>query len=225
VNAVVEEFHARGRAAVLAGAEVYDRPPSDSSPRWGLSVILRPDRAAAERLAAVTAQLAEVVPGGHWLTGRLESSHLTVRGLEPYRDAVSPQEAVVQRYAAAVSRTAARVAPLTFALTGVLLMPGGVLVSADPVDAAPAELRTVLAAELGPDAGFEDESYRRGTWWSTLMHFAEPLADREALVAWVDAHREADLGLFHATTIELVRYEYNGVSTAPVALASAPLES
>lgn len=221
----VEEFHTRGRAAVLAGEAVYDRPPSTRSPRWGVSVIVRPDTEAGERLAAVTEELAAVAAGAHWPTGRLGSGHVTVRVLEPYRDPVPPGDPAVGRYAAAVSRTAAGAAPLAFAMTGVVLMPGGVLVVAEPVDAAPARLRAVLAAELGADSGYEDDSYRRNLWWSTLLHFAEPLADTAALVGWIEARRTLDLGLFRARCLDLVRYEYNGAATAPVALMSVPLES
>ena len=221
----VEEFHARGRAALLAGEEIYDRPPSTRSPRWGVSVILRPDTGAAERLAAVTAELAAVAAGAHWPTGRLGSGHVTVRVLEPYRDPVPPGDPAVGRYAAAVWRTAAGVAPLAFAMTGVVLMPGGVLVVAEPVDTAPAELRAVLASELGADSGYEDDSYRRNLWWSTLLHFAEPLVDSAALVGWIEARRTLDLGLLHARSLDLVRYEYTGAWTEPVALTSVPLES
>ena len=100
MNGAVEDFHARGRAAVLAGEEIYDQPPGTSSPRWGVSVILRPDIAVAE-----------------------------------------------------------------------------------------------------------------------------PLAGSAALVGWVEARRRLDLGVFHARCLDLVRHEYNGACTAPVALTSVPLES
>jgi hypothetical protein len=224
VSVVTEQFHARGRAALLAGEEIYDRPPSAGSPRWGLSVILRPDPGAAERLATVTSELVAVAGDAHWPTGRLGSGHLTVRGLEPYRDPVPPDDAAVRRYAGAVARTAARAARLAFAMTGLVLMPGGVLMAAEPRDSAAADLRAVLASELGADAVFEDETYRRGLWWSTLLHFAAPLADGAALVEWVEQRRTLDVGLFRARSLDLVRYEYDGARTAPVALASVPLE-
>lgn len=225
MSGAVEEFHARGRTAVLAGEEIYDQPPSTSSPRWGVSVILRPDVAAAERLATATSELAAVAGDAHWPTGRRGSGHVTVRVLEPYRDPVPQDDPAIGRYTAAVSRTAARAAPLTLSMAGLVLMPGGVLAVAEPVDAAPEELRAVLAAELGADSGYEHDGYRRNLWWSTLLHFAGPLADRAALVHWVEERRTLDLGLFHARSLDLVRYEYNGAHTAPVALTSLPLES
>jgi hypothetical protein len=225
MSGAVEEFHLRGRTAVLAGQEIYDQPPRAGLPRWGLSVILRPDTSAAQRLGSVTTELSSLAGGAHWPTGRLGSGHLTVRGLEPYRDLVAPDDLAVRRYAAAVTRAAARPARLTFAMTGLVLMPGGVLVAAEPVDNAPAELRAALEAELGADAAFEDAGCRRNLWWSTLLHFAEPLADGAALVAWVEDRRTLDLGPFRARSLDLVRYDYDGACTKPVAFTSVPLES
>lgn len=224
MNGPVEQFHARGREAVLAGEEVYDRPPTAGSPRWGLSVILRPDTPSAERLAAVTAELTALAGPAHWPTGRAGSGHLTVRGLEPYRDQVPPDDPLVARYAAAVTQVGERSAALAFAMTGLALLPGGVIAVAEPADASPNVLRAALAAELGTDGDFEDDGYRHHLWWSTLLHFAEPLGDPAALVDWIEARRTLDQGRFQVRSLDLVRYEYDGSRTVPVTLASVPLK-
>lgn len=224
MNRVVEEFHARGRAALLAGEEIVDRPPSGGSPRWGLSVILRPDDAAAERLAGLTGELSALAGEAHWATGRRGSGHLTVRGLEPRRDQVPADDPVLGRYSAAIARAVEGVGPLAFRMTGLVLMPGGVLVVTEPVGVAPAGLRAALVHELGADGGFEDDGYRRNMWWSTLLHFAEPLTDGAMLVDWVEARRSLDIGVFRARSIDLVRYEYDGSCTSPVVLSSVPME-
>jgi hypothetical protein len=224
VSAAADEFHARGRAAVLAGKAQVDLPPSPDSPRWGVSVILRPDTAAAERLDVITAQAVEVAGPNHWPTGRCGSGHLTVRGLEAYREPVSAGDPVVQRYATAVAKAAAKAGAPEFELSGLVLVPGGVLVVASPVDGVAATLRATLADELGPDGTFEDDAYRQGLWWSTLVHFAAPLTDGAALVEWVEARRTLDLGAFRARSVDVVRYAYDGASTSPVVLATVPLE-
>jgi hypothetical protein len=223
VTGAADEFHARGRKAVLAGQEIYDRPPGVGSPRWGVSVILRPDRLAAERLAALTEELSVLAGRAHWPTGRLGSGHLTVRGLEAYRDPVPDDDPLLGRYATAVRQAARGLPPVAFAMTGLVLVPGGVLVVAAPADAAPNQLRAALSRELGADGDFEDDSYRQGLWWSTLLHFAEPLTDGPALVDWVEARRSLDLGTFHAQSVDLVRYEYDGTCTTPVVLSTARL--
>jgi hypothetical protein len=218
-------FHERGRGAVLAHEEIWEAPPHPSSPRWGVSLVLRPDAAAAERLAAVAAQASAVAGPGHWQTGSLGSAHLTVCVLEAYRDPVPLDDPLVQRYSAALSRVADRARSPVFAMTGLLVAVGGVVTAAEPANSSAAELRAVVSAELGGDGAFEEVRYRGDVWWSTLLHFAAPLADGAGLVDWVEDRRTLDLGPFQARSLDLVRYEYDGARTAPVALASVSLGS
>jgi hypothetical protein len=203
-----DAFHERGRRALLAHEEIWEVPPHRGSPRWGVSLVLRPDDAAASRLAGVASQLSHVAGPRHWPTGRLGSAQLTVRVLEPYRDPVPLDDPLVVRYAEAAQRIGQQSRSPRFAMTGLLVALGGVLV----------------AAELGEDGHYEDDSYRSDAWWSTLLHFTEPLADGAALVAWVEDRRALDLGPVQAPSLDLVRYEYDGGVTAPVVLASVPIQ-
>jgi hypothetical protein len=225
VSEAHDAFHARGRRALLAREEIWEAPPNASSPRWGVSLVLRPDVAAAQRLADFAAQAAAVAGPGHWQTGGLGSAHVTVRVLEPYRAPVPLDDPLAQRYRTALARISDRSRSPVFAMTGLLLALGGVLVAVEPANAAAADLRAVVSGELGDDGHFEDDSYRGDVWWSTVLHFAAPLADGAALVDWVDHRRTLDLGSFRARSIDLVRYEHDGARTAPVVLASVPLGS
>jgi hypothetical protein len=218
-----DAFHERGRRALLAHEEIWEVPPHPGSPRWGISLVLRPVDAAAARLARVASQLAHVAGPRHWPTGRLGSAHLTVRVLEPYRNPVPLDDPVVIRYAEAARRIGDQSRSPRFAMTGLLVALGGVLVAAEPRNQPAAELRALVAAELGEDGHYENDTYRGDLWWSTLLHFTEPLVDGAALVAWVEDRRALDLGPFQAGSLDLVRYEYDGGLTAPVALASIPL--
>jgi hypothetical protein len=220
-----DAFHERGRRAVLAHEEIWEAPPHPSFPRWGVSLVLRPDDAAAERLAGLAAQVSDVAGPGHWQTGGIGSAHLTVRVLEPYRDPVPLDDALVQKYTAIVRRAVAQSPSPWFALTGLVVALGGVLVAAVPANPAAARLRTLVSDELGTDGRHETDSYRGDLWWSTLLHFAGPLADGQSLVDWVDARRTLDLGHFQARRLDLVRYEYDGTRTAPVSLISVAWES
>jgi hypothetical protein len=218
-----DAFHERGRRALLAHEEIWEVPPHPGSPRWGVSLVLRPDDVAAARLARVASQLSQVAGPRHWPTGRLGSAHLTVRVLEPYRDPVPLDDPLVVRYAAAARRIGRQSRSPVFAMTGLLVALGGVLVAAEPRNEPAAGLRALVAAELGEDGHYEHDSYRSDTWWSTLLHFSEPLADGAALVAWVEDRRALDLGPFQARSLDLVRYEYDGGVTGPVVLASVPV--
>jgi hypothetical protein len=217
-----DAFHERGRRAVLAREEIWEAPPDPSSPRWGLTLVLRPDDAAAHRLAMLAAQLAAVA-GGHWQTGGIGSAHLTVRVLERYREPVPPDDPLVRRYIEVAARVVRRCPSPRFSLTGLLVALGGVLAAAEPAEPSAARLRAVVTDELGDDGRFVESSYRGDLWWSTLLHFSGPLADGAALVDWVEDRRSVDLGEFRARCLDLVRYQYDGARTAPVTLASFPM--
>jgi hypothetical protein len=219
-----DAFHERGRRALLAHEEIWEVPPHRASPRWGVSLVLRPDEAAARRLAALAAQVSAVAGQEHWPTGGLGSAHLTVRVLEPYRDPVPLDDPLVARYAEAARRIGQHSRSPRFAMTGLLVALGGVVVAAEPANSSAEKLRAVASAELGGDGGFEEDRCRGDLWWSTLLHFAAPLADGAGLVDWVEDRRTLDLGLFQARSLDLVRYEHDGARTAPVALTSVALE-
>ncbi len=111
---------------------------------------------------------------------------------------------------------------LRWRITGLALADRGVLAMAEPVDAAPGAFRAAVLERLG-GLGAEEAGYRGSTWWATLLHFAAPVADRAALVDWVDARLSLPPVLVTAERVEVVRYAYDGVRTAPVALAAAAL--
>jgi len=222
VSGSPDTIHARGRAAVLAGREVLDVPPVPGGTRWGLSLDVRPDPAAEQHLAALTAEAGRLAGPGQWLTGSRGSSHLTVTYLERVHREVAAEDAEVARFAAVVARVAAATPPLRWSLTGLALADRGVLALTEPEDGAPDAFRAAVLEELG-ELGREEAGYRRSVWWSTLVHFAAPLVDRSALIDWVDARVSVPAYPVVASRAEIVRYVFDGRSVLPVALAAAPL--
>ena len=215
-------IHQRGRSAVLAGRERLDVPPGPGSTRWGLSLDVRLDPAAEQHLDALATEASTHAGPGQWLTGARGSSHLTVTYLERTWRQVGPDDEEVRRYAALTSALAAGTPPLRWRITGLALADRGVLAMAEPVDAAPGAFRAAVLERLG-GLGAEEAGYRGSTWWATLLHFAAPVADRAALVDWVDARLSVSPVLVTAERVEVVRYAYDGVRTAPVALSAAEL--
>lgn len=215
----VTTLHERGRAAVLAGETTYDVPPGPSSTRWGLSLLLRPDPAAATRLDEASAAVAALAGPHHWRTGGRGASHLTVADVEPWRGGVTAHDPLVRRCAERLAPVATRLPPARLTVTGLLLAPGGVLARAEPADHATSHLRPAVLAALG-DAATVDSSYRGDRWWCSLLHFTGPIANPRGLVDWVDARTDLDLGPFRGELLELVRYEHDGERTVPVPLAS-----
>jgi hypothetical protein len=222
VSDSVTTLHERGRAAVLAGETTYDVPPGPSSPRWGLSVLVRPDPAAEDRLAEVTEELAAIAGPHHWRTGGHGASHLTVADVEPFREGLTPKDPLVRRCADGLVASVTGLPAARFRITGLVLAPGGVLARGEAADEASATLRDAVLAGLG-DAASVDSSYRGDRWWTTLLHFTGPITDPAGLVDWVDARQDLDLGPFVADHVELVRYAFDGARTVPVPLATVAL--
>ena len=82
-----------------------------------------------------------------------------------------------------------------------------------------------MSDELGDDGQFEATPTAATCGGRPCCTSPAPLADGAALVAWVDERRTLGVGEFRARSLDLVRYEYDGARTAPVTLASVPLES
>lgn len=219
-----ETIHDRGRVAVLRGAELLDRPPAPNGDRWGLSLVVRPDAQARARLDELSAQAAALAGSGQWRTGAADSSHLTVCYLERGHRRVTAGDPAVRAAARLAADAVSRAAPLRWQVTGLALADRGVLALAEPVDAAPDAFRADVLSRLG-DHGREEARYRRSVWWATLVHFAVPVAQRRALVDWVDARRSlvgAERVLVSAERIDVVRYDYDQRlgRTRPTVLAS-----
>ncbi|MDI6102825.1 hypothetical protein QLQ12_29830 [Actinoplanes sp. NEAU-A12] len=211
----------RGRDAVLSGQHYRDTPPVDGG-RWGISVIFRPGGELADRLDALTAEALDVAGGIHWPTGARTTLHMTVRALEAHRLAVPDEDVAVGRYGAALRRAAASGRSVRLGFAGLTLTPSGVMACAYPADDAADSFAAVLADELGRDGGFEAD-FTRDIWYATLIHFTGPLPDPSALVAWVAARRDIDLGSTHVQEVELVRWQHSGSQPMRVPLLAVPL--
>jgi hypothetical protein len=217
-----EDIHERGRSAVLAGRELLDVPPGPGCTRWGLSLDVRFDPPAEDQLDALAGEAAALAGPGQWLTGGRGSSHLTVTYLERGWREVAADDEEVRRFAALVAPLAARTPSLRWQVSGLALADRGVLALAEPVDGAPTVFRAAVLEHRG-GLGQEEGGYRSSLWWVTLVHFAAPVADRAALVDWVEARASLPAVRLTGDRVEVVRYAYDGARTAPVALAAVPL--
>jgi hypothetical protein len=215
-----DALFARGSGAVLAGSHHRDSPPVDGG-RWGMTVVFLPDDVVAGRLEAITSEAMAVAGPGHWPTGNRIAVHFTVRAVEAHRACVPDGDPFAARCAGALDRAAAA-EPVRLRLSGLTLTPAGVLVCGYPVGRAAADFAARLSGELGPDGWFE-EHYHRDIWYATLVHFAGAIADRRALVRWVDQRRDVAVGEAVFGAAELVRFEHDGRQPVRVRLARAAL--
>lgn len=219
---VFDRLFAEGREAVASGRHETQTPPVEGSVRWGCSALLRPDAASAAALDLVARGAAGAVGGTHWITGAADRSHLTVRGLEYWREKIGPDDPLVRRYTAALATAAWEIKPLTFDVTGLTLTSSSVLACALPRGGSADRLAAAFAEALGPDGWREDE-FDRDIWYLTLVHFTGAVEDPDRLAGWVGDRRELPVATVHADEVQLAQWLYDGDGMVPHVLASVPL--
>jgi len=221
-RATFDQLFAEGAAALAAGSHGIQTVSAEGGTRWGVSVVLRPDLRAAAALETLACEAAAVAGDGHWLTGAVDSSHLTMRALEHPRDGIRDDDPRVARYAEALCTAAAGVRPLTFDVTGLTLTPLSVMACAMPTDEAADRLCAAYVAALGADAWLEN-GFRRDIWYLNILHFAAPVPDPGALIGWVAERRESVPIRVRVTEVEIAAWRFTGTGMAPRRLAAAVL--
>jgi hypothetical protein len=216
-----DELFRSGSAAIAAGRHQVEEPPR-SGGRWGLSVVLRPDNHARSVLDELTRELLGVAGVHHWRTGAGHSSHMTVRGIQPYRDNLRTTDAIVRRCHLALQRATRDHQLLRFQFAGLTMTSTCVMACAYPVNEHPARLAANLRDELRTDAWLE-EHQPRTIWYVSLLHFAGPVADPTALIRWVTARRDRALGELCLPRAQLVTFEHQPRGLSPRVLSERDL--
>jgi hypothetical protein len=208
-NPIFDQLFERSAPLVLDGKHQREEPPVDGG-RWPVSVVAT--GAFASYRAGLARLLTELIPyagSGHFMTGRPDTSHITVRALEPYREAAARDELIVGDWVDAMKRTAAEARPFMLSCTGLTLTEGGVLAQLEPHDAVAWHLLDQFRSELGELAWFEDQWMKRNIWYSSVIHFAGDIRDPRGLVDWVAAHRHFDEPwTVEISGLELVRFHH-----------------
>jgi hypothetical protein len=211
---------AEGRAALLDGTYQVQSAPVDGDPRWGVSVILRPDPDAAAAIERVALEAAAVVGPDHWLPGAVATSHLTVRAhLEPHRAVIPAGDLLAARYAAALGKAAGEPPPIRFALTGLTLTPVSVMACATPAGPAADELADAFADQLRA-VGLPDIGRLADIWYVNLVYFTGRVRDATALVDWVAARHTTAITGIRVNEIQLTQWRYAGNGMVPVPMVS-----
>jgi hypothetical protein len=220
-----ERTWTKGAAAVAAGSVVCDPPPRDGDARWGLSIIVRPDRRVSERLTAAASELQSVVGGGQLVYDR-NTLHTTVRSLEAHRGEVDATDPTLGRYVDIMRGLAPRYG-LSVSYDGLTLSQSGVLAQGWPLGDDMRQLRAALHSRLAAEGltrtGPEKEGPRR-TAHTSLVVFQEPPARPVALMEHVATRRYFDFGSCHFTRAEIVKYERDRNSLRLIVLESIPLK-
>ena len=178
-----------------AGRELPRRPARPAGRRGGgCRWSSGRDRGAPSRLAGAGRARPPALAGpGQWLTGSRGSSHLTVTYLEPHRPRGRADDPAVRRYADLVAALVAGDAAAALAAHRAGAgRPAACSRWPSRSTTRPDAFRAAILRALG-GLGRRGR-LPRSIWWSTLLHFAAPVADRAALVDWVDARRREPPG-------------------------------
>lgn len=197
------DFFVRGRAALLAGAVTCERPLVEDGMRWGAAAVLRPDGPVLAELTDLAKSAGGAAGAGHWVHGR-DSLHFTLRSLARYRRVIAPDDPRRLAYAAALDEAAAGLPPVRIEVRGVSPHGGGVLAFGHPVDDTLVTLQRRFAESLRTRGAGEFESWVRDRWYVSLVHFAAPVTDPEAIVAWCDEHADVPIGRAEIGAAEIV---------------------
>ncbi|MFJ8741533.1 hypothetical protein ACIRL2_19340 [Embleya sp. NPDC127516] len=224
MDEVFDRLFRAGREAVLDGAVQAQEPPRVNGPRWGTSIVLRPEAAGTDRVHALAFEALAATGSGHWPTGARGSAHITVRAVEPHRTPIPADDPAAARYLSALRRAAARCPSIRFRVRGLTLTANSVMLCLGPEDGCADEFAGALARTLGAD-GWLEADHPRDVWYLTLVHFAGPIDRPEALVDWVAARRRLDLGGLDVDRAELVAWRFDGVRVVPDVLGAVGMRT
>jgi len=209
------EVAAAGCSAILDGSHGTEEPPERTG-RWGPSLVFRPREELSLALAALATEAAVRAGAHHWRSGDIGRSHVTIRALEPYVDAIPGDRR--ERYLAAARRAAAGLGPVQFAFDGVTLSTGSVMARAIPLDDRADRVRQRLDDELADDGWLERRVFPNGRdpiWYCSVLHFAGQIADPQALVEWAEAQHGVSLGGASFTELDLCTWAFDGTAMTP----------
>lgn len=204
---VFDSLFAAAERRIRAGDHSRDEPPVEGG-RWPVTVVARPPLHIRRRLELLMAEVIEWAGPAHFRTGLDDAVHITIRALEPYREAARREDPITSQWRAAMRRTAAVSEPLQLSFTGLTLAPGSVMAQLEPLDHRPWELLDTLRTNLAELAWFEDQWLRRNIWYCNLLHFADAISDPIGLIEWARERRDLAPSTFTIGTMELVRFAY-----------------
>lgn len=185
--------------------------------RWGPSAVLLPAGDLAAALDALTHEILAVAGGRHWASGTLGAAHFTVRALERFGTPAGPGQL------AALVRAAR--SPVRLEVTAIRMTDTAVVAAAVSPDGSADRLRRRYADELATDGWLEDAvlAAPRTIWYSTLLHYAAPGADLDAVARWVEARRSLAVAAAVFDEVHVCDWRFDGRRMVPVTVASASL--
>lgn len=219
-----ERMWAAGASDIRTGTVDADPVPTETTLRWGISVIATVQPPLDAALAGLAESCRRYCGDNHTFYQRA-NTHITVRSCEFYRADIAHNDPAVHRYRTALAEVGGEHDPFEIAYCGVNANRTGVIVQGYPVTNTLQQIREALhlrLVEVGAQRGPEHDGVRR-TAHSSIMVFGGALADPAGLHGWLTANRETEYGKTWVTQLSLVRYIRTAHDVALVPLAGVAL--
>ncbi len=202
-----DELFESASAQIHEGRHRLDSVPVDGG-RWPMTVVADVPAGLAEMLDQLTDKVVEFTGPDHFRTGHPDACHVTIRAMEPYREAARPDDALAVSTAAVMARIAAQFPPITMQFTGLTLSPGTVMAQLLPQDESVWRLMDALDAALGDSGSYERQFGHRDLTYINLIHFTGPIRQPHALIDWVSERRRVRRVTVSLDSLSLVRTRY-----------------
>lgn len=180
----------------------------EADTRRGLTLLLRPDGAALAQIGAVIDDLRAIAPAQYHYPP--ESLHITLLSVISAAAGADLSAVPLDAFCTAIAPVCATAEPFTLRLLGLSAAPDAVFVygeaDGDAINALRDDLRIALRA-AGLAAQLE-QRYRSTTAHFTILRFRSVPERLPDLLAYVEAHRQRDLGVMQVGAVEFTSNDW-----------------
>ena len=180
---------------------LLDDPHDD---RYGITLLLRPDEATAQKIHVFLQHMAEFEPDQYYYP--LSDLHLTILSIISCYSDFRLNQINIDEYDIKIKEVLQDISPLRIRLKGITASPSTILLQGFPEEDTLQRLRDRLR-EVFKNSTLQhsiDSRYRLVTAHSTVVRFRKPLRNPEAFVRQLEKYRQADFGWVEAKQLELV---------------------
>ncbi len=219
-------IRAAGHDALKQGKPRPEPIPKIGEPRWGVSAVLRPSAAMAQRCNALNASLEPCAGRDHAWYDHV-TLHSTVRSIENFRGRVMPDDPALHLYRRCLEQAVSGLSEISVRYNGAMLSASGILLVGWPCDDTLQTVRARFQHALAPhltDAHHPEQNRLRHTAHISTAVFTDSVfADANALAARMEKQADTFFGTETYRHIDLVAYALTPGSIAVDWLDRIPL--
>ena len=176
--------------------------------RYGITLLLRPDPPAREKISAFLDKARSIEPNQYFYPpGDL---HVTVLSIISCYTGFRLEDIDPDAYRAVIAEALAACPPFEIRLQGVTASPAGILIQGFPEGPGLGNIRDRLREAFGASALQQsiDKRYVLRTAHLTVIRFRERCANEAAFLDLLEVSRETDFGVLRVTALDLVANDW-----------------